>query len=199
MNTEYTSFEPPEEKISHAASKRGKTFHWWPPGFLGEDEHEPLFTSSPEGDEVEEDASDEAEDLIDALSRRLTQASRVIDRQAKQINELAAEIDRLEDARCQAKDAVEKVKRSYRRGIQFVAGSLGLVVVLVFHREICQVGWNLFRWGTVALNLSPEDVVGFLTAATTLWLLWKGAKWLWHSAAEEFFGEGDGEDDLGDR
>lgn len=199
MNTEYTSFEPPEEKISHAASKRGTTFHWWPPGFLGEDEMEPLFASSPQGDEAEEDEADEAEDLTEALSQRLAQAFRIIDRQAKQINDLAEEIDQLEEDQRQSKDAAEKVRQRYRRGIQCVVGGLGLVGVLVFHREICQVGWNAFSCVITALNLSPEDVIGFLTAAVAVWLFWKAAKWLWRSAAEEFFGEGGVEDDLGDR
>ena len=197
MNTEYTSFEPPEEECSQAASRRDAPFHWWPPGFLGEDESEPLSTSSPEGDEVEEE--EEAEDLTDALSQRLAQAFRIIDRQAKQINDLADEIDQLEEAQRQSKDAAEKVRQRYRRGIQCVVGGLGLAVTLVFHREVCQVGWNTFSCVTAALQLNARDVIGFLTAAAAVWLFWKVSKWLWRSAVEEFFGEGGDEDDLGDR
>ena len=156
-------FETPDSQPPH-------TCHWWPPDFL---EATPEEVSPCEGEED--------------LNARLSQSFHVIDRQHDHIRELSDRISTLEQEVSDSRSHTQRIHQRYR-----ILGKTAILLpcictAVVFHREVSQVGWNLFRETCSIFNVSPQTEMGLLTAVAVSFLFWKVAAATLHAALEEFF------------
>ena len=114
--------------------------------------------------------------------------------------ELLAAMDKLDEVERSRQEAWEQLQKSKKRFLNMTKyASLILVMCLIvnFHQEMGQVGWNCIQSVSAIFNFYPQEFCGLLLTLTAAWLLLIVAKWTFAAAADDLFGGDD--DDLSDR
>lgn len=181
----FTEHSPPEE----IPPCEKEPFVWWPPGFLDEEQNSP---PSQQGGEAAEPSRDETE----ILSRRLSRAYRIIDKQTGQLSQLSQQLEQLKQEQQEERAQQEKKRRRARELSLLSLNVLLLSSVLLWRRELSQAGWNFFQWLCELINMSQKSVVGFLTAIAVIWLLYRLGKLIWRITLEDILEEDEDDDPL---
>lgn len=177
---ESVSEAPPSSPEGGSSGK--KSCFWWPSDFWDEQDD---VQNCPNASFAEADGSPKHEGAEKDLLHNLRYAYQLVSYQSDRIAQLSEEVEQLEHAVSAAQRDAARFKKNCRRTAQAVCAVLALTALSLWHREIGQVGWNLFQGAAGILNCSPQQMVGLLTAAVLVRLFWKLAKAIFSAALEE--------------
>ncbi len=111
--------------------------------------------------------------------------------------ELHNTIEKLKQAEASHRETLEQIQKSKRRFVstaKLAALTAVFAVIINFHREMGQVGWNIIQTMAAMLHLYPNELCGLLLFCGAAYLLLIVAKWVFAAAADDIFGGKD--DDL---
>ncbi len=184
---------PAEEDGAPSSGVKQQSFSWWPVDFFNADEADNAEDANAATDTAA--AFNKEEDL----ARQLRDAYQVIERQHRKIGDLRDEIDNCEAALHTAEHTLRTTKKRHRMIWYGLLGFSGLTAIMLWHREISQVGWNIFHLAADVLNLAPEAIVGFLTSGALVWLFGQIVRWTYYAAMEDLLQEQEDDYDLHNR
>ena len=177
---DYVPETPPSSSEGGASGKR--SCFWWPPDFLDEQD---TGEDIPNDSFAAADDPPKHEDAKKDILHDLRYAYQLVNYQSDRIAQLSEEVEQLERAVHAAQQETAQFKKHWRRAAKGVGTVLILTALSLWHREIGQVGWNLFEGVAGILKYSPQQLAGLLTAAVLARLFWKLVKAAFSAALEE--------------
>ena len=136
------------------------------------------------------------EELIPTEEPAAEPEDTLIDERFQKLQEAMDKLDAAEKARCMTWVKIQKTRRRYINITKFTLLVAAFALIVNFHREMGQVGWNGIQWIASVLNYRPQELSGLAAFLAAAWLLLTIAKWTFVAAAEDLFGGDD--DDLSD-
>ena len=137
-----------------------------------------------------------SEELIPKEEPTAEQEEYLINERFQKLQEAMDKLDEMEKTRYASLMKIQKTRERYINIAKFTAFITAFALIVNFHREMGQVGWNGIYWIASVLHYHPQELCGLVAFLGAAWLLLTTAKWTFVAAVEDLFGNK--EDDLSD-